>query len=159
MSNGSGAIIDVIISDGRITSAYVVNGGKGYQTPPTLHVDGDGKYAKLAAGLSNGSIDSVTIVDAGTGYTQAKTSISIKTVGSGAKLRADVDRWEVDFVQRYKETISANDDGVIIPSQNPDYGVKFVHAYAPRKFRSDINDNINQDFTESETLSHSPILG
>ncbi len=159
VSNGSGAIIDVIISDGRITSAYVVNGGKGYQTPPTLQVDGDGKYAKLAATLSNGSIGSVTIVDAGTGYTQSKTSVSIKTVGSGAKLRADVDRWEVDFVERYKETISANDDGVIIPSQNPDYGAKFVHAYAPRKFRRDINDNINQDFTESETLAHSPILG
>lgn len=159
ISNGSGAIIDVIISDGRLTGAYVVNGGKGYQTPPTLQVDGDGKYAKLAATLSNGSISSVTIVDAGTGYTQSKTSVSVKTVGNGAKLRGDVYKWSVDFVQRHKETISANDDGVIVPSQNPTYGAKFVHAYAARKLRSYLDDNINSDFTEAVTLSHSPILG
>ena len=159
ISNGSGALIDVVVTNGEIAQAFVKIQGGGYVSPPTLEVVGDGKYAKLVATVSGGKVTGVTIVDSGKGYTQKNTSISVKTVGSGAKFRADVKKWEVDFVQKHKASISENDDGVIVESQNSDYGNKFVHAYLSRKLRLILGDNIEDDLSEKTSLSHSPIVG
>jgi len=159
ISNGSGAVIDVVVTEGQITQAFVKISGSGYVTPPTLVVNGDGKYAKLVANLSDGQLSSVSIVDSGKGYTQSNTTVSVVTAGVGAKLTADVTKWQVDFVQKYKDSINENDDGVILASQNENYGLKFVHSYLSRKLRLSLNDNIEDDFSEKSTVAHSPIVG
>ena len=159
ISSGTGAIIDVIVSDGKISEGLVKNGGSGYSTPPILTVVGDGKYAKVVGTISGGKVTSVTVIDAGAGYTQEKTSINVTPVGSGAKFRADVKEWKVDFVQKHKKSFNQNDDGIIVPSQNSDYGNRYVHSYLSRKLRQILNDNIESDFSEKSTLSHSPIVG
>ena len=159
VSNGSGALVDVVITNGEIAQAFVKIPGNGYVSPPTLEVVGDGKYARLVATVSNGQVSGVTIVDTGKGYTQKNTTVSVKTVGSGAKFRADVKKWEVDFVQKYKGTISENDDGVIVSSQNANYGNKYVHAYLSRKLRLLLGDNIEDNLSEKTSLDHSPIVG
>ena len=38
ISNGSGAVIDVVVTEGQITQAFVKIAGSGYVTPPTLVV-------------------------------------------------------------------------------------------------------------------------
>ena len=159
VSNGDSALIDVVVTDGEITQAFVKIAGGGYSTPPDLVIDGDGKYAKLVANLSGGTIASVSIVDSGKGYTQEKTTVRVVPVGSGAKFTADVQKWQVDFVQKYKASINENDDGVILASQNSNYGTKFSHAYISRKLRLILDDNIESDFSEKSTVSHSPIVG
>jgi len=159
VSNGSGGVVDVVISNGEIVQAFVKIPGKGYVTPPNLNINGDGKYAKLVAVITNGSISDVIIVDSGKGYTQQNTTVSVQTVGNGVKFRADVKKWEIDFVQKYKRSISENDDGVIVQSQNSNYGNKYVHPYLSRKLRLVLNDNIESDFSEKTSLSHSPIVG
>jgi len=159
ISNGSGALISVIILDGKIITTKIVDGGGGYVTPPTLTVNGDGKYAKLVANLTDGVITGVTIVDGGKDYLQKNTTVTISPVGSGSKLTANVYKWNVDFVQRYKKTINENDDGVILPSQNSDYGNRFVNAYLSSKLRLILNDNVEGDFSEKSSVSHSPIVG
>ena len=159
VSNGSGGVVDVVISNGEIVQAFVKIPGKGYVSPPNLLVVGDGKYAKLVATVSDGVITDVTIVDSGKGYTQENTTVSVQTVGVGAKFRADVKKWEIDLVQKYKKSISENDDGIIVQSQNENYGNKYVHAYISRKLRLVLNDNIESDFSEKTSLSHSPIVG
>ena len=159
ISNGSGAELDVVVVNGEIDQVLIRSGGKGYVSPPTLTIEGEGKYAKVVPTLTNGVITSVSIVDRGKSYVQGSTSIRVSTVGSGVKLRADVKKWEVDFVQRYKKTCNENDDGIIVPSQNVNYGSKYVHGYLSRKLRTILNDNINSNFTEKSTLAHSPIVG
>ena len=160
VSNGGNALIDVIVSEeGEIVQTKIKDGGEGYVTPPTLRVNGDGKYAKLVATLTDGVITDVTIVDSGKGYLQRNTTITVVPVGSGAQLKANVYKWDVDFVQRYKRTISENDDGVILPSQNSDYGNRFVNAYLSSKLRLILNDNIESNFAEKSSVSHSPIVG
>ena len=159
ISNGSGALIEPVVTNGEITEAFVKIAGKGYVSPPILTVVGDGNYAKLVASVSNGAITSVKVVDSGRGYTQSSTTVRVTTAGSGAKLKANVKKWEVDTVQKYKSTVSENDDGILVPGQNADYGLKYTHAYLSRKLRLNLNDNIESDFSEKTTLSHSPIVG
>ena len=159
ISNGSRGIIEVIVSDGEIVRAFVKSGGGGYATPPRLVVDGIGKYAELVADVTNGVITSVTIVSSGKGYQQQSTSIRVVPTGNGAKLKANVSRWDINFLSKFRGAISENDDGVIIPSQNDNLGLKYVHAYASRKLRLVLGDNINADFSEKTSLTHSPILG
>ena len=71
----------------------------------------------------------------------------------------NVSRWDINFLSKFRGVISENDDGVIIPSQNDNLGLKYVHAYASRKLRLVLGDNINADFSEKTSLTHSPILG
>jgi hypothetical protein len=159
ISNGTDAELDPVVINGEIDQVLIKNGGTGYVTPPTLRVDGVGKYAKLVATVTNGAITSVTVVDRGKSFVQGSTSIKVIPVGSGAKLRADVKKWEVDFVQRYKKTVNENDDGIIVPSQNSNYGNKFVHGYLSRKLRRVLGDNVDSSFGEESTPTHSPIVG
>ena len=159
VSNGSGAEIDVVVLNGEINQALIKSGGGGYVTPPTLIINGSGKYAKLLPTVTNGVITSITIVDKGVGYLQRDTTVTVTPVGSGAKFRADVKEWNVDLVQKYKKTINENDDGIVVPSQNTDYGSKYTHAYLSRKLRLILGDNIENNFTEKSTVSHSPIVG
>ena len=160
VSNGSAAVVDVVVNnDGEISQAFVKIAGNGYVSPPTLEVVGDGKYAKLIANVNNGSISSITIVDSGKGYTQKNTTVKVNTVGSGAQFRADVKKWEVDFVQKHKSGVSENDDGIILESQNSNYGNKYIHGYLSRKLRLVLGDNIESDFSEKTSVSHSPIVG
>ena len=159
VSNGSGAEITVVVLNGEIDQALIKTGGGGYVSPPTLTVNGSGKYAKLIPTVTNGVITSVTIVDKGVGYLQKNTTVTVTPVGSGAKFRADVKKWDVDSVQKYKKTINENDDGIIVPSQNADYGSKYSHAYLSRKLRLILDDNIESNFAEKSTVSHSPIVG
>ena len=159
ISNGSRGLIDIVVAEGKIVRAFVKDGGGGYATPPELIVNGDGKFAKLVATVANGVITSVSISDPGKDYTQDKTTVSVSPIGSGAKLIANVSKWNINFLSKHRESINENDDGIILTSQNERYGLKYVHAYASRKLRQVLNDNIEDDFSEKTTLTHSPILG
>ena len=64
------------ISGGQVSAINIMNGGWGYASPPTLTITGnDGADAEAECTIDgNGVIDSVTITDAGSGYTTAYTS-------------------------------------------------------------------------------------
>ena len=159
ISNGSRGVLDVFIDDGKIVQCFIVNAGGGYVTPPEVVVNGDGKYAKIITNITDGKITSATVVDTGKGYTAQNTTVSLTSPGSGSKLEAEVNKWDIDIFSKYRRSINENDDGLILPSQNENYGAKFVHAYAGRKLRYDFNDNIENDYSEKSTVTHSPILG
>lgn len=159
VSNGSRGLIDVVISDGKIVRAFIKDGGGGYATPPTIEVRGDGKFAKIVATVTDGVITSVSIVDSGKDYTSEKTTVAVLPSGKGAKIVANVKKWDVDFLSKYRNTINENDDGILLPSQNELYGLRYSHAYASRKLRLVLNDNIESDFSEKSSVTHSPILG
>ena len=97
---------------GGILRVDVVNGGSNYKTPPEITISspssaegggGDGTPAKVQAKISKGSIDSIKIVDPGTGYTlEDDIQITIASPGGGgeratakAVLNMAIDRIEV----------------------------------------------------------------
>jgi hypothetical protein len=105
---GSGAIITPIIGSGIITSLIVTNEGTGYSSIPTLTITsgitgtsnivggsgytngtyplgisgGGGSGASGTFTISSGGLSSITIVNAGTGYTSAPT-LSFPGAGAG----------------------------------------------------------------------------
>ena len=165
VSNGQDGLITVNQTDGQITGAFVKIAGKGYVTPPELIVEGEGRYAKLLSNLdAEGRLSSVNIIDGGKDYKdQPANTVRVKQQGSGAVFRADLKEWRTTTVNRYKKSINQDDDGIIVPSQNTDYGLKFVSAYLPRKLRLKLDDNlfvdINGQLKENTQLVHSPIVG
>ena len=159
VSNGSRGLIDVVVSDGKIVRAFIKDGGGGYATPPTIEIRGDGKFAKIVPTVTDGVITSVSIVDSGKDYTQEKTTVVVIPSGRGAKIIANIKKWEVDFLSKNRKNINENDDGILLPSQNELYGLRYSHAYASRKLRQVLDDNIESDFSEKSSVTHSPILG
>ena len=165
ISNGQDALITVGVSNGEITGAFVKIKGKGYVSPPELIVEGTGKYANLLSNVaSDGSLSSVNIIDGGKGYTEEPlTTVRVKQQGSGAVLRADLTQWKTTTLKRYQQHINQDDDGIIVPSQNPEYEAKFASTYLPRKLRLKLDDNlfvdINGQLKEKSNLVHSPIVG
>jgi hypothetical protein len=69
---------------GVIEGATIQSGGSGYITPPTIIINGDGKGASAIATINDGTVTSVSIINAGSGYTWA-TITFVSTTGTGAK--------------------------------------------------------------------------
>ena len=101
ISNGSRGVLDVFIDDGKIVQCFIVNAGGGYVTPPEVVVNGDGKYAKIITNITDGKITSATVVDTGKGYTAQNTTVSLTSPGSGSKLEAEVNKWDIDIFSKY----------------------------------------------------------
>ena len=72
---------------GKITNIEVVRKGYGYSSAPAITITGDGSNATATAVLnSEGEVESVTINNAGSGYTQGATSVAIGTNANDGKL-------------------------------------------------------------------------
>ena len=91
--SGSFGQIGIIISNGRIISAFVLAGGNGYSGPPEIEVlstKSTASGAVLRAEVTNGSISDVKIISGGVGYTNDTTTIRISNPGSNLRLRASL---------------------------------------------------------------------
>ena len=169
--SGSSAELLPIVNNGRIIEVLVTNEGKDYNSPPNLIVSGSGKYAKLTPIIKDGKIKSIKIESPGIGYDD-KTKVSVVSSGHGATFVANVQSWTVNLFQKYFNIIS-NDDGILTPSLNEEYGIQYTHLYAPRKLRETVygKGEGNQikygafdlrktaGGEETASLYHSPIIG
>jgi hypothetical protein len=63
------------VTDGKVTSISVVNGGSYYQTEPAISIFGAGTGASAIAQIVDGVVDSIIVTNEGTGYTSAPTII------------------------------------------------------------------------------------
>lgn len=103
VGDGVGAEATATVSGGLVTELNLINGGAGYSFAFVLILGGGGTGAagsvtiettdlpniinQNVAGYAvatNGQIDFIEIIDGGTGYVQATTSVSINGDGSGA---------------------------------------------------------------------------
>ena len=55
----------------------VLKGGTYYNSPPDLVITGDGVGAVITPVIENNAITSITVIEKGSGYTQANTSIEV----------------------------------------------------------------------------------
>ena len=63
------AEIDLVISNGRIISANIINPGRGYKVPPSFDLEGPGSDAIISMTINNlGQVTAVNIEKSGSGY-------------------------------------------------------------------------------------------
>ena len=171
LNSGSGAQLNAIVSDGKIVDVVVNNVGSGYNSLPSLTINGGGFGANLIPIIKNGQIESVKILNGGKNYTGNSINIDIISSGENCLLRTKLQTWRVNLFQKYFNTIG-EDDGIVTTGLNEDYELQYVHLYVPRKLRELIYSSDQSGETiygkpdllisnNSEILSfgHSPIIG
>jgi hypothetical protein len=173
LNSGSGAQLQAIISNGRIIEVLVLNSGSGYNSPPTLTVEGSGSGAILTPLIVSGTITGVKVVAGGSGYSPANTSVTVTSSGSNAQFSSTPKIWTVNIFERLLQNNQiTDDDGVITKGTNQSFGLQYSHLYSPRKLRQSVlgtkivdgNTVYTPDLTLEngrEILSdtHSPIIG
>ena len=149
--DGSDAVLEPLIVNGRLSEVIVKGGGKDFFSTPDIVIDGDGVGAKAKAVVSNGSIIRVDVIDPGAGYVTSSTTITAVTPGEGYVFAANLKEWTVNQVERYAKLgdVSA-DDGFFETEVRDGFGNPYVSYYVPRDLRT---------FKEDTGTNHSPILG
>jgi len=168
ISEGSNAQVTPVIYNGQIVKVVVNNSGYGYNSIPNLtinQVSNSGAGAILTPVIANGSLIEVRIINGGSEY-ENNTTISVTNPGKNSKFEAVIKSWQINLVER---EIFANqitdDDGFLSKSFYENFGLQYSHAYAPRKLRSSVVSQKNNEdlkiFNGIELISndHSPIIG
>ena len=171
LNSGSGATVIPIISNGRIIEVLVNSSGSGYNSPPSLIIDGKGFGAVLTPIIENGQLIKVNVIESGIGYLPSTTTINVIAAGLFAQFNTKIQSWNVNLFQKNLAIVSSN-DGFLSEGINPNFELEYSHLYAPRKLReivyaSNQSGNIlygKRDLIKSnnkEVLSndHSPIIG
>jgi hypothetical protein len=77
-------------------------GGRGYTSPPTAAITGDGTGASVNVQIKDGAVSGCRIVDQGSGYTAATiafTTPNTTTAGSGANATVGIENGKVASIQ------------------------------------------------------------
>jgi hypothetical protein len=159
-SVSSEALLKPIIVSGKIVGVQILNKGRGYRKDSGIIIKGNGNFAEIEPVIENGSIIGTIVINGGVGYDSLSTELILKNSGEGLQLLANVNRWRINQVEKLKNIISTNDDGIIIPSSNSSLGLQFINFYIPKNIRKQFSDNFTENDRETtEKFEHSPILG
>lgn len=148
VNDGTGAFLQPIINNGKITNVIVLSQGNNYFNSLDLEVVGNGSGAKLIPQIVNGKIISVKIVNKGIGY-DSNTTIKIKSIGSGFNAIGEIKTYTLNEVERYENRILRR--GLIINdvyrSDNNIYGVY------------NLTSTLKNLLGANDSNVHSPIIG
>jgi len=172
LNSGSGAVVSPIISNGKIVSVTIKEGGKDYNSTPDLVIRGFGIGAVLTPIISNGKLVEVKVLSGGINYEQKNTFIDVISSGSGCQLQFVPKIWTINKFKKLVETKKiSSDDGVIYEGNNKIYGLQYTHLYAPRSLRKKVysenfdselkkyRSDYENDFSSNTEKYHSPLLG
>lgn len=162
-SQTSQALLKPIISNGLIVDVQILNSGNGYANDIDLIVTSKtGKYAELHPVITNGKITNVLVIDSGLNYNQENTVITIKKRGSDARFVGNVFEWKINQIEKNKPILNSNDEGIIVPSENDNFGLQFINYYPSKNLRIQLNNFIDINGKEKEpqgTTNPYQILG
>jgi len=168
ISTGSGAQVTPVVYNGQIVKVIVNNSGFGYNSIPDLkinQVSSSGSGAILTPVVANGSLTEVRVINGGSEY-EDNITISVVASGKNSKFESLIKPWQINLVER--EVIAdkiTDDDGFLSKSFYENFGLQYGHAYAPRKLRTSVvSQNNNEDLkifngVELVSTDHSPIIG
>lgn len=174
INRGKDAVVQAIISNGKIAEVLIINPGSGYNSPPDITISGIGNGGRLTPIIVNGELQSVNIINPGYGYDQKNITLNVIPSGSNVELRTNTKSWTVNWIERLIRTNKITvDDGIITRGTRSDLGLEYVHGYAPRKLRQMLQSSkyVSDRQTYSPDLildsynkeiisdSHSPIIG
>jgi len=153
---GKDASLNPIIANGNVVNVVISNSGTEYTSPPTLEVvglgTGVGSVAELKAIVSDGKITNVEIIEQGSGYDPAKTFIKITPSGRDAVFSTQIYNWRINSVERYKTSLTNNNQLLQVNSELKYKGNKICSFYPPTKYRELLSDT-------NDITSHSKIIG
>ena len=153
-NNTSEALLKPVIYDGSIIDVQILNSGNGYANDIDIMVSSEsGKYANLYPTVVNGKITQITVIDSGINYKDSNTTLTVKKRGSGVRFLGNVFEWQINQIEKNKSIFnisnSEDEEGIIIPSDNDDFGLQFVNYYPSKRLRKNLNNFINADGTEN----------
>lgn len=141
IKNGKNAEANPIIKNGKIVSVDVLTSGSEYYSTPDVKINGDGTGAVLRAVITDQKVTSISVINGGSGYTEANTSLSIVASGSDAMFDVNIRSLQVNDQLVYQ-------DEVLVDSLN---GLKYAFVgYSTNIFAQNYGDTGS---------SHSPIIG
>ena len=153
---GKDASLNPVVANGKIVNVVISNSGTEYTSPPTLDVvglgTGIGSVAKLKAIVSDGKITDVQVIEEGSGYLLSKTFIKITPSGKDAVFSTQIYNWKINSVERYKTSLTNNNQLLQVNSELKYKGNKICSFYPPTKYRELLDDTNN-------ITSHSKIIG
>lgn len=161
ITSGRGAVLEAVVTAGKVTSFVIVDPGEYYVSPPRIVIRdslGRGKFANCRSVISsNGKIVGVEIVDGGKNYTKDNIIVEVIPEGSGALAEVEIKKW---FFDRYTEIGSDNIDWNGGSLVNKKFESKRTYAVVsnPKRLRYEINDNLNSILVEQPS-GHSKIIG
>lgn len=147
LSSISECILKPVLLNGSIVDVQILNAGRGYKKDIDIKVFGKGKYAELYPIVEDGKIKGINVLNPGVGYDE-KTTLFVQRRGSGADFIANVFEWKINQVEKNKNIISSNDEGLIVPSKNNNSTLEFIHFYPSKKLRYNVNNFIDKDGNE-----------
>ena len=135
---GKDASLNPIIANGSVVNVVISNSGTEYTSPPILEVvglgTGVGSIAKLKPIVSDGKITNVQIIEQGAGYDPAKTFIKITPSGRDAVFLTQIYNWKINSVERYKTSLTNNNQLLQINSELKYKVNKICSFYHPTKY-------------------------
>jgi YHYH protein len=145
---GSDATFEALVVDGRINEVVVKTSGKNYFNNFELQVTGDGYGAKLSPVIVDGKITQVKIISSGVGYSKNNIKIKIVPVGSGLKLKSNLQTWTINEIDK----IGYNnvEKGILFGKKYSLFGNIFGVFFLNSDLRNQLLIQNN---------SHSPIVG
>ena len=157
------AILKPVISDGLIVDVQILNAGKGYTNDIDIVINSvSGKYAELYPIIVNGKITKVSVINSGINYDKTNTSLNIEKRGSDARFEGNLFEWQINQIEKNKSIINSEDEGIIIPSDNDEFGLQFIGYYPPKKLRKNLKNFIDEkgnEFLPTASTNPYQILG
>ena len=171
--SGSGAVAYPSILNGKIESIIVTFGGSGYFGAPDVTIDGDGVGATAFAqvDLSSNIVTGIVITNKGAGYSAGATTVSIVYPGTGASFQTNLTELTFNEAASYQElgvpsnqftnrkTVDAANGAVLKGENYLIYQGEYGYMYNPKQLRFLLRDNIDENLSELNPTSHSPIIG
>lgn len=156
----SEAFLKPIVVNGSIVDVQFLSYGAGYDQGIDIEVIGEGQFADIRPIVDqNGRITSVSIASGGANYVQKTTLLKVVRRGSNAKFLGNVFEWKINQIEKNKELLSTQDEGLIAPSNNKDFGLQYINFFAPKALRYSLNDHVDTSNREVVDNTHSPIIG
>ena len=167
-----GDLIEVtpVIVNGAVIEVLVDRKGSNITAPPTIEIEG-GDGLVITPVIENKEVTKINVIEGGSNFVEGQTTTRITYPGDDAVFRATLQKWTVNQFEKNYGFIT-DDDGFIDDGLNDDYGLQYVHLYAPRKLREILYatdqsgnslynspDLIIDNGSEKESTKHSPIIG
>jgi hypothetical protein len=154
ITSGRGAVVEAVVTLGRVTSLKVINRGEYYSTPPEIKITdttGKGRFARFTAQISeDGKLVGFVKENEGKFYTQENIKIEVVPVGNGATAYANVKRWKKDRFAKLRVNLDSS-NGYFFENINSALENGYAVIANPKNLRNRLGD--------TDSSKHSPILG
>ncbi len=157
ITEGKGAQLNPIITNGRIQVIQILNKGNGYLSLPELVIEDTsaipGTGAILKPVITNGQLTDVVVLNGGIGYSSNSTGIYVNSRGYGAKFDTRVRRLNVNDAFRFAEASRSNTSARIFSNLYKNRKIDNL-VYGIFGYSQDLGSNF-----EEFNGAHSPIIG